>query len=47
MQTVWVMGDYEQMVRIPHYDADGHLQFGGNVYGKKSFAPSYVHQFDN
>jgi hypothetical protein len=45
MQTVWVMGDYEQVARIPHYDAAGYLQFGGNAYGNESFAPSYVHQF--
>lgn len=45
MQTVWVMGDYEQIARIPHYDAAGYLQFGGSAYGNETFAPSYVHQF--
>ena len=46
MQSVWVMGDYEQIARIPHYDAAGYLQFGGSAYGNETFAPSYVHQFD-
>lgn len=47
MQSVWVMGDYEQIARIPHYDAAGYLEFGGSAYGNESFAPSYVHQFDD
>lgn len=47
MQTVWVKGDYEQIARIPHYDAVGYLQYGGSAYGNETFAPSYVHQFSN
>ncbi|KAK5738572.1 hypothetical protein LTR17_005908 [Elasticomyces elasticus] len=42
MQSVWVFGDYEEIARIPHYDAVGYLEFGGSAYG---FTPSYVHQF--
>lgn len=47
MQSVWVMGDYEQIARIPHYDAAGYLEYGGSAYGNETFAPSYVHQFDD
>lgn len=47
MQTVWVMGDYQEIARIPHYDAAGYLEFGGDAYGNETFAPSYVHQFDD
>jgi len=45
MQTVWVMGAYDQTAVIPHYDAAGYLDFGGSAYGNETFAPSYVHQF--
>ncbi|OQO14183.1 hypothetical protein B0A48_01059 [Cryoendolithus antarcticus] len=45
MQTVWVMGDYEQIASIQHYDAAGYLEYGGNAYGNDSYTPSYVHQF--
>lgn len=47
MQSVWVMGDYEQIARIPHSEAAGYLEYGGSAYGNESFAPSYVHQFDD
>jgi len=46
MQTVWVMGDYGQIATIPHDDARGYLEYGGDAYGNKTFAPTYVHQFD-
>lgn len=46
MQSVWVMGDYEQIASIPHALAVGYLEFGGDAYGNETFAPSYVHQFD-
>ncbi|KAK3672192.1 hypothetical protein LTR78_007945 [Recurvomyces mirabilis] len=46
MQTVWVMGDYDQIAGIPHFDAAGYLQYGGDAYGNETFAPSYVHQYD-
>lgn len=45
MQSVWVMGDYDQIARIPHYDAAGYLVFGGSAYGNETFAPTVVHQF--
>nr|OQO17797.1 hypothetical protein B0A51_14873 [Rachicladosporium sp. CCFEE 5018] len=45
MQTVWVMGDYEQIASIQHYDAAGYLEYGGSAYGNDSFTPSCAHQF--
>lgn len=46
MQMVWVMGDYEQIAKIPEPYASGYLTFGGSAYGNETFAPSYIHQFD-
>ncbi|EFQ35509.1 L-ascorbate oxidase [Colletotrichum graminicola] len=46
MQTVWVMGDYQDITGIPAVDAAGYLQYGGNVNGNATFAPSVVHLFD-
>ncbi|EMC95519.1 hypothetical protein BAUCODRAFT_122835 [Baudoinia panamericana UAMH 10762] len=45
VQSVWVMGDYEQIARIPWPDAAGYLEYGGNSYRNATYAPSYVHQF--
>lgn len=47
MQSVWVMGDYEQIASIPHYDAAGYLQYGGNANGNETYAPRVVHYFGN
>jgi L-ascorbate oxidase len=47
MQSVWVMGDYEQITRIPYPDTAGYLEYGGSAFGNASFSPSYVHQFDD
>ncbi|OHE98212.1 L-ascorbate oxidase [Colletotrichum orchidophilum] len=46
MQSVWVMGDYQDITGIPPVDAAGYLQYGGNVNGNATFAPSVVHFFD-
>lgn len=46
MQSVWVMGDYQDIVTIPAADVAGYLQYGGNVNGNASFAPSVVHFFE-
>lgn len=45
MQSVWVMGDYEQIAAIPYDVAAGYLEYGGSAYGNDTFAPSVVHQF--
>ncbi len=44
MQTVWVMGDYDQITKVPEPYVSGYLTFGGSAYGNESHAPSYVHQ---
>ncbi|KAF2092143.1 multicopper oxidase [Saccharata proteae CBS 121410] len=45
MQSVWIMGDYEDIIRIPHYAAAGYLEYGGSAYGNESWSPHVVHQF--
>jgi L-ascorbate oxidase len=47
MQSVWLMGDYDDIARMPYPDAAGYLKYGGNAYGNATFAPSYLHQFDD
>jgi L-ascorbate oxidase len=46
MQSVWVMGDYEQIVRIPYSGADGYLEFGGTAYGGDDISPIVWHEWD-
>ncbi|KAK1986938.1 L-ascorbate oxidase [Colletotrichum cereale] len=46
MQSVWVMGDYQDITGIPAVDASGYMQYGGNAVGNATFAPSVVHFFD-
>ncbi|OLN85232.1 L-ascorbate oxidase [Colletotrichum chlorophyti] len=46
MQSVWVMGDYEDITNIPVNDAAGYLAYGGSVNGNATFAPNVVHFFD-
>ncbi|RMZ67932.1 L-ascorbate oxidase [Pyrenophora seminiperda CCB06] len=33
MQSVWIMGDYEDIAKIPYRGAEGYLTFGGTAYG--------------
>ena len=47
MSSVWVMGDEEQIARIPHPEAEGYLEFGGSAYGNGTWSPVCVHQFDD
>jgi L-ascorbate oxidase len=44
MQSVWIFGDADEIMRIPHYDAAGYLQYNGSAFGNETFAPSYIHQ---
>jgi L-ascorbate oxidase len=44
MQSVWVMGDYEDIVRSDVPDVSGYFTFGGSVYGNDSYAPWVPHQ---
>jgi L-ascorbate oxidase len=44
MQSVWVFGDADQIMRVPYPAAEGYLQYGGSVFGNETFTPSYIHQ---
>lgn len=43
MQSVWVMGDYEQVANVPPTDIQDYLVFGGNVNGNDDHPPRAVH----
>lgn len=45
MQSVWVMGDYEEITKIPLSDAEGYLAWGGSVNGNDTYDPVVVHFF--
>ncbi|KAF2768871.1 L-ascorbate oxidase [Teratosphaeria nubilosa] len=47
MQSVWVMGDADQIRSVPQRYIEGYLTFGGSAYGNSSFAPSYPHRIWN
>jgi L-ascorbate oxidase len=47
MQSVWVFGDYDDIVAIPQPYAMGYLEYGGSSYGNSSFTPSYVHSWSD
>ncbi|KAJ6443434.1 RTA1 domain protein [Purpureocillium lavendulum] len=46
MQTVWVHGDAADLMRVGPVDAQGYLEYGGDVYGNGSHAPRVVHFHD-
>ncbi|KID74081.1 Multicopper oxidase aurL2 [Metarhizium brunneum] len=43
MQTVWVNGDAEDILKVGKPDVEGYLLYGGNVYGNESHTPQVVH----
>lgn len=43
MQTVWVFGNAEDIMKLPPTDVSGYLVYGGDVYGNASHAPQVVH----
>lgn len=47
MQSVWVMGDYEQIARIPYSGASGYLDYGGTAYGGEDISPIVWHEWDD
>jgi L-ascorbate oxidase len=46
MQSVWIMGDYEDIARIPYHGAQGYLEFGGLAYGGDGKGPVAYHYWD-
>ncbi|KAJ4377382.1 hypothetical protein N0V83_000207 [Neocucurbitaria cava] len=46
MQSVWVMGDYADIARIPYSGAEGYLQYGGSAYGGDNISSLVYHNWD-
>jgi L-ascorbate oxidase len=47
MQSVWIMGDYEDIAKIPYSGAQGYLDFGGTAYGGQDISPVAHHNFED
>ena len=43
MQTVWVVGDEKELLKVPKPEVSGYLTYGGSAYGNSSHAPEVVH----
>ena len=46
MQTVWVMGDTQDIMKIPSPMVENYLTYGGSVMGNSSHDPVGVTYFD-
>jgi hypothetical protein len=46
MQSIWVVGDAAEIMKIPVEESSGYFTYGGNVYGNETFAPSYYRYFN-
>ncbi|KAK4133724.1 hypothetical protein BT67DRAFT_442641 [Trichocladium antarcticum] len=46
MQTVWVVGDVDQIVQLPLSVSRDYFDFGGPVYGNATHTPMVNHFFD-
>ena len=47
MQSVWVMGSYEEIARIPYSGAQGYLEYNGTAYGGEDTPPMVWHEWDD
>ncbi|KAJ4992343.1 L-ascorbate oxidase [Stagonosporopsis vannaccii] len=47
MQSVWVMGNWGDIARIPYSGAAGYLEFGGTAYGGQDISPVAWHEWEN
>ncbi|KAH8817524.1 Cupredoxin, partial [Xylogone sp. PMI_703] len=47
MQTVWVMGNSQQVLRLPYPEVKGYLNYGGDVYGNETHFPTVIHFNDD
>ncbi|EHK50822.1 hypothetical protein TRIATDRAFT_83848 [Trichoderma atroviride IMI 206040] len=43
MQTVWVHGNAEDIMKLGELDVEGYLTYGGNVNGNITYAPEVIH----
>ncbi|KAH9868288.1 hypothetical protein J1614_007360 [Plenodomus biglobosus] len=46
MNAVMVMGEYEEIARIPYSGAKGYLEFGGTAYGGEDISPVAWHEWN-
>jgi len=46
MQTVWVMGNETEVLKLPKPEVEGYLTYGGDVYGNESHWPAVLHYQD-
>ena len=47
MQSVWIMGEYKDIARIPYSRAQGYLEFGGTAYGGEDISPVAWHNWED
>ncbi|KJZ74145.1 hypothetical protein HIM_06376 [Hirsutella minnesotensis 3608] len=43
LQTVWVHGDADQLLKVGRPDVDGYLTYGGDAYGNITHTPRVIH----
>ncbi len=47
MQSIWVVGDADDIISIPLPMSQEYLTYGGSVYGNATHDPDMVHFFDD
>ncbi|KAK9241639.1 multicopper oxidase-domain-containing protein [Lipomyces tetrasporus] len=47
MQTVWMFGDRDDILKLPYPTVQGYLTYGGDVYGNSTHWPNCVHYGDS
>lgn len=46
MQSIWVVGDADQIIKIPPTVSQDYFAYGGSVYGNVTHAPTMYHYFE-
>ncbi len=46
MQSVWIMGELDEIKRVPLQDARAYLDFRGGAFGNVTYAPVVSHYFE-
>jgi hypothetical protein len=47
MESLWVVGDADDIVSIPLDASQNYFTYGGSVYGNEVRAPEVYHYFDD
>lgn len=47
MQSIWVVGNADEIVTIPNDMSQGYFVYGGNAYGNETYDPDIYHHFDD